>query len=46
MFSIDHYTTALIVRLIARVGLIWQKHVCHVISLVTDQGQCFLIKMK
>ena len=46
MFSIDHNTTAIIVRLIARVGLIRQKHVCPVISLVTDQGQCFLIKMK
>ena len=45
-FAIDHNTTALIVRLIARVGLIRRKHVCPVISLVTDQGQCFLIKMK
>ena len=31
-------TNALIVRLIARFELIWQKHVRPVISLVTDQG--------
>ena len=33
-FTIDHNTSALIVRLIARVGLIRQTHVCPVISLV------------
>ena len=35
---IDHNTNALIVQLIARVESIRRKHVCPVISLVTDQG--------
>ena len=34
MFSIDQNTNAPIVRLIARVRLIRQTHVCHVISLL------------
>ena len=45
-FAIDHNTNALIVLLIGRVVLIRQKHVCPVISLVTDQGSCFLVKLK
>ena len=36
-FAIDHITNAPIFQLIARVGLIRRKHVCPVISLVTDQ---------
>ena len=46
VFVIDHNTNALIVGLIARVGLIRQTHVCPVISLVTYQGRCVLIKIK
>ena len=45
-FGIDHNTNALIAGLTATVGLIRRKHVCPVISLVTDQGWCFLMKMK
>ena len=45
-FAIDHNTNAPIFRLIARVELIRRKDVCPVISLVTDQRWCFLIKMK
>ena len=41
-FAIDHNTNALIVRLIARVGLIRQKHVGTEISLVTDKGLCLV----
>ena len=37
-FAIDHNTKALIVLLIARFGLIRQKHVSPIISLVTHQG--------
>ena len=37
-FAVDHNTNALIVSLIASVGLIRQAHVCPVISLVTYQG--------
>ena len=36
-FAIDHNTYALIVGLIARVGLIRQNHASSVISLVIDQ---------
>ena len=45
-FAIGHNTNALMVRLIARVGFVRQKHVCPVISLVTHLGWSFLIKMK
>ena len=45
-FAIDHNKNALIVKLMARVGLIRPTHVCPVISLVTYQGQCVFIKMK
>ena len=45
-FTIEHNTNALIVRLMARVGSMRRKDVCPVISLVTDQGRCFLIKVK
>ena len=46
MFVIDRNTNARIVRLIARVGLIRQAHVCPLISLVNDQEGCFLIKIR
>ena len=45
-FAIDHNTNALMARLKARVGSMRRKHVCPVISLVTDQGGGFLTKMK
>ena len=41
-FAIDHNTNALIVRLIARVGLIRQTHVCPGISLVTIKDDACL----
>ena len=44
-FVIDHNTNALLVGLIARVGLIRQAHVCPMIRLVTYQGRCVLIKI-
>ena len=37
-FAVDHNTKSLIVRLITRVGLIRQKQVSPVISLVTFEG--------
>ena len=46
MFGIDHNTNALMAQLVTTGGLIRRNLVCPVISSVTDQGWCFLVKIK